>query len=176
MKKQLFLLVPVAALLLLVACSPQKRLARKERTYMQQNYKELKEAVNEAEVTMLNDTIKVLFPEHLLFGLNSSEINQTTYPLMQRFANALNKYNKTSILINGYTDKSGTEELNRKLSANRAENARKLLHQDKVDTGRMHIWGLASENPIASNDTEEGKRRNRRVEFIILYTYEPSKP
>lgn len=173
MKKNLFILIPVMGLVLLAACSPQKRLARKQHSYMQKSYLELKEAVNEAEVTMLNDTIKVLFPEHLLFALNSSEINTATYPLMQRFANALNKYDKTSILINGYTDKSGTEELNRKLSRNRADSARSLLRQDKVVMERMYTWGHASENPIASNDTEEGKRKNRRVEFIILYNYAP---
>lgn len=175
MKKNLFILIPVAALLLLAACNPQKRLARKQHTYMEKNYKELKEAVNEAEVTILNDTVKVLFPEHLLFNLNSSEINKETYPLMLRFAGALNKYDKTSILINGYTDKSGTEELNRKLSQNRADSARNLLSANKVNTGRMYTWGLAFDNPIASNDTEAGKRRNRRVEFIILYTYAQKK-
>ena len=175
MKKNLLILIPVALLALLAACNPQKRLAKKQHTYMEQNYKELKEVVNEAEVTILNDTIKVLFPEHLLFSVNSSEINKETYPLMARFAGALNKYNKTSILITGYTDKSGSEEYNRKLSKSRADTARQLLAFNKVDIKRMHIWGLASDNPIASEDTEAGKRRNRRVEFIILYTYEPKK-
>lgn len=175
MRKNLLVVLPVILLTFIAACNPQKRLAKKQHTYMEQNYKELKEIVNEAEVTILNDTIKVLFPEHLLFGRNSSEINKETYPLMLRFAGALNKYNQTHILINGYTDKSGTEELNRKLSQNRADSARQLLVYNNVDIKRMLTWGLASENPIAAEDTEEGRRKNRRVEFIILYTYEPHK-
>ncbi len=175
MKKSLLILFPVVLFVLLAACNPQKRLAKQQHTYMEQNYKELKEAVNEAEVTILNDTIKVLFPEHLLFSINSSDINKATYPLISRFAGALNKYNKTSILITGYTDKSGSEEYNRKLSQTRADSARQLLVANKVDLKRMRTWGLASENPIASEDTEAGRRKNRRVEFIILYTYEPQK-
>lgn len=164
------LLLPL--LLLVFACNPQKRMAKKKHAYMQDAYTSIKGAVNEAEVSILNDTVKVLFPEHLLFQKSSSQINPETHPLMQRFAKALNQYPKTDILINGYTDNTGGEALNKTLSGQRADSARHLLHQFSIEESRMMIWGLGPANPIASNDTEQGRRRNRRVEFIILYRYD----
>ena len=175
MNRKLLILLVLPLLVCLYSCNPQKRMARKQHTYMESAYKTLKDAVNEAEVTILNDTVKVLFPEHLLFQKNSSSINEATYPLMQRFAKALNQYTKTSILINGYTDKTGGDDLNEKLSQNRADSAKSLLANFTVVKERMYTWGLGSAAPIGDNSTEEGRRRNRRVEFVILYNYEPSK-
>lgn len=173
MKKKFYFSTLSLALLLIISCGGQKKLARQKHTYMKAAYTELKEAVNEAEVTILNDTVKVLFPEHLLFKKNYSTIEKENFPLMERFANALNKYNKTSILINGYTDKTGGDQLNEKLSQNRADSAKNVLQNFKVVPERMYTWGLGVKNPIADNNTEEGRRKNRRVEFIILYAYEP---
>ena len=167
----IFLIIPLFAVL--YSCNPQKRLAKKKHTYMESAFKAFKNEVPEAEVTILSDTVKVLFPEHLLFQKNSSEINRDVFPLMQRFANALNVHFKTNILINGYTDNTGTEELNKKLSADRADSASKVLQLYKVSDKRMMQWGMGPSNPIADNSTEEGQRKNRRVEFIMLYSYDP---
>ncbi len=175
MNRKFLLLFVLPLLAILYSCNTQKKMAKKKHTYMESAYVALKDAVNEAEVTILNDTVKVLFPEHLLFQKNSAEINEATSPLMQRFAKALNQYNKTSILINGYTDITGGEEINGKLSQNRADSARSLLKTFAVDQGRMYTWGLGASNPIAENNTESGRRKNRRVEFIILYSYDPKK-
>jgi outer membrane protein OmpA-like peptidoglycan-associated protein len=163
------LVLPLLAVLL--SCDPQKRLARKKHQYMESAYKTIKSSVSEAEVTVLNDSVKVLFPEHLLFQKGSSTINRDVYPLMQRFATALNLYSKTSILVNGYTDSSGAEELNKRLSAQRADSADALLKKYNVPAERLMRWGMGSTNPIADNSTENGRRKNRRVEFIILYNY-----
>ncbi len=160
----------LAFLLLLGACNPQKRLAKQKSTYMKKTYMELRGALNEAEVSMLNDTVKVLFPEHLLFALNSSEITPEVRPLMNRFAAALNKFDKTHMLINGYTDNTGAKAYNLQISKERSEATRQLLESDGVAPSRMLTWGLGMATPIADNSTEEGRRRNRRVEFIILYT------
>lgn len=159
-------------LLTLLACSPSKKLARERKAYMESTYMALKKAVNEADVSILQDTVKVLFPEHLLFKKNESVIDQANYSPMERFAEALKKYHKTDVLINGYTDNTGTAEINQKLSANRATAAKDLLQRFGVGGNRMHVWGLGNKNPLAGNDTEAGRRRNRRVEFIILYAYE----
>ena len=160
--------------LLAASCGAGRKMA-KQHKYIQDTYKGLKEAVNEAEVTILNDTIKVLFPEHLLFQKSAADINTQTYPLMGRFANALVKYHKTDILINGYTDNTGSEEFNSNLSKARAQNAKSLLVQGGVDSSRMLTWGMGSGNPIADNNTPQGKSRNRRVEFIILYSLRTDK-
>lgn len=169
MRKLFSVFTVLIALVFLASCGPGRKLA-KQKKYINNTYVDLKETLNEAEVTILNDTIKVLFPEHLLFQKSSAELNQGVAPLMQRFANALNKYNKTDILINGYTDDTGGEELNKKLSQQRADNARTILQTDGVAVERMMSWGLGSKNPIVENSNDETRAKNRRVEFIILYT------
>lgn len=169
MKKIFSVFTVLTALLVVASCGPGRKLA-KQKKYINDTYVDLKETLNEAEVTILNDTIKVLFPEHLLFQKSSADLNEGVAPLMFRFANALKKYNKTDILINGYTDDTGGEDLNRKLSQQRADNARNVLQKDGVASERMMSWGLGSKNPIVENTSDEARAKNRRVEFIILYT------
>jgi len=164
------LLLPLLALLLLfAACNPQKKLARQQHKYLKKTYNVLKETLNKAEVSMLNDTVKVLFPEHLLFALNSAEITPEVRPLMNRFATALNRFHKTKILINGHTDNTGTKEYNLQISKSRSNAAKSMLESEGVSESRMMTWGLGMAAPIADNNSEAGRRRNRRVEFIILY-------
>ena len=153
----------------LTACNSQKRLAHKRHVYMEKTYLELKDSIKEAQVSILNDTIKVLFPENLLFPVGKAELLPVTKPLLIRFANALIKYNKTSILINGYTDNTGGKDLNDQLSANRAKSTGDFLKANQVKDSRIFTWGRGSRNPIADNSTAAGRQKNRRVEFIILY-------
>ena len=89
-------------------------------------------------------------------------------PSMHRFANALNKFHHTNVLITGYTDSVGTDEYNNRLSSERADTAKASLVQLTVLPERIKTWGMGKRYPIASNETEEGRAKNRRVEFIIL--------
>lgn len=139
---------------------------------MHRTYKELKEKLPEATVTIVSDSIKVLFPEHLMFATSSAEINQTFYSKMANFGKILNKYSKTSILINGYTDNTGASESNVKLSNERALAAKSSLINEKVATARLFSWGHGSKDPVATNSTPEGRQKNRRVEFVVLYDAE----
>lgn len=155
--------------MVLLSCNPQKKLAREKHDYMEHTYVEITQAVNEAEVSILNDTLKVLFPSNLLYEPNGATIHIETLPIIERFANALIKYSKTDILINGYTDSTGTELLNERLSKARADTAKSALIFYKVPAGRLSSWGHGSKNPRGDNATEEGRTLNRRVEFIVLY-------
>jgi outer membrane protein OmpA-like peptidoglycan-associated protein len=159
-------------IVLLFSCNPQKRLARRKHIYMEQVYTDVKKAINQAEVTIINDSLKVLFPSNLLFETGGAGINRETFPVMERFANILLKYSKTDILINGYTDNTGTAGINQKLSKDRADTAGAALILYKVPGQRLSFWGHGSNNPVGDNATEEGKARNRRVEFIVLYKME----
>ena len=160
---------------ILSACNTQKRLKAKESKYMASSYVDIKNSIPEAEVTILNDTIKVLFPEQLLFSLGRAEVNPENYALLERFSKSLNKFNTSSILITGYTDNSGTEQLNDVLSKNRALNVSAILEKNHIAKERLYTWGRGIRNPIAENNTLEGRRKNRRVEFIILYNYSGEK-
>lgn len=167
--KSLFTYISLFGAVLIASCNPQKRLARQKHTYMENTYKDVKKSVTEAEVSILNDTLKVLFPENLLFKKGGADINEATYPVMQRFANALLAHRRTDVLVNGHTDNTGSDEVNQRLSRARADSAASALIFYKVPASRLSQWGFGSRQPIADNGTEEGRTKNRRVEFIILY-------
>lgn len=136
---------------------------------MNKTYKRLKRNLKDAQVSKLQDTVKVLFPSNLMFATNMADINEEILPKMHRFANALNRFSRTAVLINGHSDNSGAEEYNNELSDKRAASAKNALVTYKVLGARVNTWGMGQRHPIASNETEAGRALNRRVEFIILY-------
>lgn len=142
---------------------------------MSATYTDIKNAVNEADVQLLNDTVKVVFSNNVLFDFASATIKDNMYPAFDRFAKALNAHNKTEVLICGYTDSIGTADRNSNLSQRRADSAKNLLVYYKVKDNRMYTWGLGAKNPVLPNNTEQGRQKNRRVEFVILYNYKPNK-
>jgi outer membrane protein OmpA-like peptidoglycan-associated protein len=81
----------------------------------------------------------------------------------------LKKYKKTNILITGHTDTKGVESKNKEISGQRANNIKKIISDNGISELRLKSWGLGSVSPIAENDTELGREKNRRVEFVVLY-------
>jgi outer membrane protein OmpA-like peptidoglycan-associated protein len=160
----LILFTTLLCIQLSVACKSSKH----PKAYMHKAFKTIKKSVQEAEVSNLHDTVKILFPSNLMFGFNSATISQEVMPSMHRLANALNKFNHTAVLITGYTDSVGNEAYNDKLSGERADTAKSTLVQYAVLSERIKTWGMGKRYPIASNESEEGRAKNRRVEFIIL--------
>jgi outer membrane protein OmpA-like peptidoglycan-associated protein len=71
------------------------------------------------------------------------------------------------VTIEGHTDPSGEAGFNERLSLQRAEAVREWLVRRGVEGGRLKVAGFGSQRPVASNDTEEGRRKNRRVIFVV---------
>lgn len=165
------LLTVLCAILIAFAMPSCKNKKVQQHNDLQDTYETLKRELPEANISFNDDRVKVILPEALLFQVNSAEINKNYVPSIAKIANVLNKYKKTSILITGYTDITGSKELNDRLSEDRAKSAQQILLDYDVAPKRVHTWGLGSKNPIASNDTELGRKQNRRVEFVILYNY-----
>lgn len=174
MKNALFLIWIAALALSVSSCSKTKKLAR-QHSELEDTYQTLKREMAEAEVTLEGEKVKVVLPEAVLFNVNSADMNTEYMPILARMANILNKYDKTSVLITGYTDVTGTENYNLELSKKRAESARSVLVKNKVDDARIFTWGLGNKNPVANNGTLAGRKQNRRVEYVILYDYKPEK-
>lgn len=143
------------------------QLTKKE--YLEKTFKELKNTLTEAEVDMINDSIKVIFPKNILYKPNEI-IPYTDYSSsFERFSNILKKYYQTNIIIVGHTDNKGKEIVNRDLSKKRADKIKDILIEFGIGGYRLVALGLGSISPIKSNATEEGRKINRRVEFIVLY-------
>ena len=89
---------------------------------------------------------------------------------MEDLATFLNENEGVTIRITGHTDNVGTDEANQKLSEGRANAVKKELIRRGVDPDRMEAEGKGESEPVATNDTEEGRQLNRRVEFTITST------
>ena len=88
---------------------------------------------------------------------------------MNRGINFIRRYPESAVRIEGNTDGIGTEEYNQRLSERRADAVREyILNKGVIDESRITAVGYGKSNPVASNDTEEGRAENRRVDVLIL--------
>lgn len=166
------LLVLLGISLFASSCLTQKKAAKRKKTYMERTYTSIKEALNDADVQLLSDTVKVIFKSPVMFEFNRAEISTTLFPSFQRFADILNEKKKTRIMIAGHTDSVGGDNANNMaLSVRRADSAKNLLVYYKLPSTRIYTWGMGAKEPIAPNATEQGRAKNRRIEFTVLYNY-----
>jgi outer membrane protein OmpA-like peptidoglycan-associated protein len=109
----------------------------------------------------------ITIPSQLLFGVGSSDLRPEAGRFLTSVARAL-KIAKAPARITGYTDATGPEDFNRRLSRERARAVRAFLAgRGRVPAKRMTAFGLGEREPVASNATAEGRQRNRRVVVSI---------
>lgn len=108
------------------------------------------------------------------FEVDSDQIQTGFYSTMDKISSVVNKYGKTQLSIAGHTDSTGSAAHNQELSERRADSVEAYLIADNVYPARLSAAGYGKNRPIASNDTEEGKRRNRRVDITIIAVTEES--
>jgi len=105
---------------------------------------------------------------NLFFDYNSAKLKPESYPELRRLVKLLVAYPGNRIEISGHTDNKGKSAYNLELSLARAQAVADYLIKWNIDESRIEVKGLGENNPIARNDTPEGRRKNRRVEFILL--------
>ncbi|MBL6452634.1 MAG: OmpA family protein [Porphyromonas sp.] len=138
---------------------------------MEKQKKELEQQLPEGtQVETVNEgqAIKVVFDSGLLFNTSSSTLSSSSRADLRKFADNLNKNDDTVLEIIGHTDSSGNDRINDPLSLNRAKSVRDFLEGQGVSSVRMKYEGRGSHEPVDTNATAEGKRKNRRVEVFIL--------
>ncbi len=112
--------------------------------------------------------VKVTFESGILFGFNSSELSDEAKASLTEFAEVLKSTPDADVAILGHTDNVGTEKANQSVSEKRAKAVAKYLTEQEVaETQIKDVLGMSFNQPVASNDTEEGKAQNRRVEVFI---------
>jgi OmpA-OmpF porin, OOP family len=118
-----------------------------------------------AQIVIENGKITIL--ETIRFRPNSSEIESSSYPIMDQIALALRKHKELDrIEIGGHTDSTGRYEYNMRLSRARARSVRQYLLARGIPPARLSARGYGPDKPIGDNKTDEGRTKNRRVEFI----------
>jgi outer membrane protein OmpA-like peptidoglycan-associated protein len=136
--------------------------------YMDKQAAEMQKDLEGAKVERIGEGIKITFDSGLLFDVDKSTLRDTSQANLVDLARILNKYPDTNILLEGHTDSSGAEDYNLKLSKERAEAVAFFLAEHEVSSSRFSVKGYGEVQPIATNDTEEGRQQNRRVDVAIM--------
>jgi outer membrane protein OmpA-like peptidoglycan-associated protein len=119
-------------------------------------------------VTQTQDNpLKLDIPSDISFAVGRSDIQSNFAPVLDRFAEGLRNNPNTDVRIIGHTDNTGSDAVNNPLSLDRAASTRNYLTGRGVDGRRISIEGMGERQPIATNDTAQGRSRNRRVEIYV---------
>lgn len=112
--------------------------------------------------------VKVTFESGILFGFNSSTLSDEAKAALTEFAEVLKANSDADVAILGHTDNVGTEKANQSVSEKRAKAVADFLKKQSVPENQIKdVLGMNYSQPVASNDTEEGKAQNRRVEVYM---------
>lgn len=136
--------------------------------YMDKQAEEIQKDIEGAKVERIGEGIKITFDSGILFETGKSSLQPTAKANIEKLSRILNKYEDTNILIEGHTDSDGTEEFNQTLSEARANSVSNYAKGQGVTGQRITTAGYGELQPIASNETTDGKRLNRRVEIAIF--------
>ena len=135
---------------------------------MDKQAKEIKETLPGAEVERVGEGIKITLPESIVnFAFDSSDLSLEAKDNLDKLSQVLINNPDTNINIYGYTDSVGKDDYNKNLSQRRANAVKSYLSQKGVPSSRLFSMGMGEEDPVASNDTDMGRAKNRRVEFAI---------
>ena len=119
-------------------------------------------------VTQTTDNrLKLDIPSDVSFDTGRADIKSNFGPILNQFATSLNQNAVTTITIVGHTDSTGSDSINNPLSVDRAEAARDYLVSRGVARNRIATDGRGAREPIADNNTQQGRDKNRRVEIYV---------
>ena len=114
-----------------------------------------------------DNRLKLDIPSDVSFDTGRSAIKPNFGPILNQFATSLNDNPATTVTIIGHTDSTGSDAINNPLSIDRAESARDYLVSRGVARTRIATDGRGSREPIADNNTQQGRDKNRRVEIYV---------
>ena len=141
---------------------------------MDRQAERIEEEIPGAEVQRVGEGINVTFTQDagVFFDTNKADIKGTSAETLNKLAEIFKEYPKSNILIEGHTDSAGSEEYNWGLSQKRAESVTQFLMAQGIASSRFTTKWYGETQPRASNETTEGKAKNRRVELAIVASEE----
>jgi outer membrane protein OmpA-like peptidoglycan-associated protein len=135
---------------------------------MDKQAQKIDQALPGADVERVGEGIKITLGENSVnFDLGKSTLTSTAKANLDKLVPVFNEYPDTDIQIVGHTDSSGSDELNQKLSEQRAASVKTYLSSKGIKAARIVTTGRGEAEPIAENTTKDGMAKNRRVEFAI---------
>jgi outer membrane protein OmpA-like peptidoglycan-associated protein len=113
------------------------------------------------------ENLQLVMPGNITFASGSSDISSSFYPTLNSLVKVFKEFDKNGVEIIGHTDSTGSNDLNMRLSRDRAQSVASYLASNSVSSARISSMGVGPSQPIASNDTAEGRAQNRRVEINL---------
>ena len=135
--------------------------------YMDKQAAEIERDIEGARVERVGEGIKITFDSGILLDVNKANLKYNSKTELTKLGTILNKYDDTNILLAGHTDATGSDQYNLELSRRRAQSVSDYLTIQNIITERFTVQGYGESDPIASNDTADGRAQNRRVEVAI---------
>ena len=134
--------------------------------------KQLRQVMTSPGVQIINrgDHLQVIMPSGLLFASDSAAISGQAQNDLYGLAKSLNQYPNSRVEIYGHTDSTASDAHNLDLSQRRAQSVGGILTASGVSAARLVMVGRGESQPVATNDTQEGRAQNRRVEILIRPT------
>lgn len=121
-----------------------------------------------SNVTKTDRGLMMTFDSDLLFPINSSYLTDKAKIALEEFVSLAKEHPQALIQIDGHTDATGTADYNQWLSEKRAVSVKTYLQSLGVSGSRMQTRGHGQVQPVATNQTKEGRQQNRRVEITVL--------
>jgi outer membrane protein OmpA-like peptidoglycan-associated protein len=134
---------------------------------MDQKAKEIQQTVPGATVTRVGEGLVVTFESGLLFDFDSDHLREASKANLDNLAKSLSSFGDSQLLLVGHTDNTGSDSYNLDLSRRRAAAVASYLISQGVPNARISTSGRGETEPIAPNDTEADRQKNRRVEVAI---------
>jgi len=114
-----------------------------------------------------NDVVRITMTSQTAFDTNSTVIKPGFQSTMNKLADVVVRYNKTTLTIVGHTDNVGSDQYNQQLSDRRALSVAQYFESQRVNALRLATAGKGESQPVASNGSEAGRQANRRVEIFV---------
>lgn len=140
--------------------------------YMDRQEQQLRQNLqgSRIEIDRRGDDIVLNMPSSVTFGFDSSDLTSDARSALNEVANVVAQYTDTRINIAGHTDSTGDASYNQRLSERRAQAVGNYLSQNGVSSSRLNTMGYGANQPVTSNNTDQGRAQNRRVEITLTPT------
>lgn len=126
------------------------------------------QASNAIRITRVDEeTLKLELSSEVSFAVNSAQVKSSFRNSLDKVSDVVSEYNQTAVHIIGHTDSTGSESYNQQLSEKRASSVSRYLARNGVVRTRLRMSGRGENQPIASNNTSNGRSTNRRVEVFL---------
>lgn len=139
---------------------------------MDKKAEELEEEMDGVTIQRVEEGIAVSFDSGILFDFDSSTLRQEGNENLRKLVRIINRDEDTTLMIVGHTDSRGDEDYNLRLSERRAESASAFMVSQGLASSRIQTVGRGELEPIAENETDEGRQMNRRIEVAIFASQE----